>query len=279
VQTSKFIYQQIPAPEMLHYKVNSVSNEKRGRSDLYPVFGYLKRLRDSVNYSVIALQKQSAWAIDTKIEGNQDDIDNYVKSIEQQGAIAPAGSEFVHSAQVVREFLSANASSGGQSEAFLWCLSMISIGSGIPVSWLGSHLSSGSTRASAVVSTEPVHKKFEMRQKLYEQIILDLWDYLMTTFGIKATCEVTFPDLITQDRSQKLKDLALCQSQGYFSKERCANIAAKEFNATDFNFDTEIVEEETDPVLGAPLTQPPMLGTQGLTSPERKDIKDDDKPQ
>jgi hypothetical protein len=46
VSTSKFIYQQIPADQVDHWKINCVSNEKRGRSGLFPILGYLKRLRD-----------------------------------------------------------------------------------------------------------------------------------------------------------------------------------------------------------------------------------------
>ena len=38
--TLKFIYQQIPASQMKHFKINAVSNEKRGRSDYFPVFSY-----------------------------------------------------------------------------------------------------------------------------------------------------------------------------------------------------------------------------------------------
>ena len=56
VPTSKFIFQSIPADQVNHYKVNCFSNEKRGRSDLFSVLGFLKRLTDSVNYQIVALQ-------------------------------------------------------------------------------------------------------------------------------------------------------------------------------------------------------------------------------
>lgn len=63
IPSTKFIYKQIPADQVDHFKINVVSNKKRGRSDLYPILGYLKRLRDAANYSLIGLMKQSTWAL------------------------------------------------------------------------------------------------------------------------------------------------------------------------------------------------------------------------
>lgn len=240
VPTTKFIYQQIPAEQVLHFKINSVSNEKRGRSDLFPVLGYLKRLRDSVQYSIISMQKQAAWSIDTTIKGSPADVDNYVNAIGQMDTIAAAGSEFVHNESVTRQFLANAAGKGGQADAFEWCLSMIAAGTGIPVQYFGTHLSGAQTRASALVATEPVAKKFEMRQVEYERIIKamasKLWDYL----GLPPVeVEVTFPELIVQDRSAKLKDLAVGQASRWWSQKRAAEVAAKEMGFTEFDFDTE----------------------------------------
>lgn len=272
--TTKFIYRQIPAEEMLHYKVNAVSNEKRGRSDLFPVLGFMKRLRDSVNYSIVALQKQSAWAIDTTIKGSQDDIEAYVNAQQAQGPTAPAGSEFVHTEAITRQFLANTAGKGGNSEAFEWSLSMIAIGSGIPTSYFGTHMSGGQTRASAVVATEPVAKKFEMRQRVLERIIHDLWDKLMAHYGIIADCEITFPEVITQDRSAKLKDLALAESQGWIAKKRAAEIAAKELGIDEFDYQQEQAKTENENETNVtPLTSPGLDKSSAITSDERRDIK------
>lgn len=267
----KFIYRQIPAEEMMHFKVNSVSNEKRGRSDFYPVLGYMKRIRDAVNYGMVALQKQSAWAIDTTIDGSQADIDAYVASQEALGTIATAGSEFVHSTKVTRQFLANQAGRGGSQDVFDWALSMIAAGVQIPVSYFGTHLSGGQTRASALVSTEPVAKKFEMRQELYKNIIKKVWNRLMNEFNMgHVDCEITFPEIITQDRSTKLKDLALAESQGWINKERAATIAAKELGIADFKFE----EDSQDVEAQAPLTTPGSTPTAGMTGDEKKTVKD-----
>lgn len=290
VPSTKFIYQQIPAAQFDHYKINSVSNEKRGRSDLFPVLGYAKRLRDAVNYSIIGLQKSTAWSIDTTIDGNQQDIDNYVASQEALGTIPPPGSEFVHSTKVTRQYLSNEGSSkGGNSQAFEWCFSMICAGLGIPQSYFATHLSGGNTRATAVVATEPVTKKFEMRQQLNEKVIKDMAKRLFETFGIDAEIEVTFPDLVTQDRTAKLKDLALAEQQEWLSKKTSASIAAKELGLSKYEFEEEMaqIKKEREEMAGDieltnPLTAPPAIAPQdsqpspvgGLTSEEQRKIKD-----
>jgi hypothetical protein len=255
---SKFIFQTIPADQMRQYKVNVVTGEKRGRSDLYPVLSYLKRMRDTVQYAIIGTQKQAAYSIDTTVEGGQDDLNAYIEAQESMGTIHPAGSEFVHTAKVKREYLSADGARMGNNPTFDWVLSMIASGLGIPISFFGTHLSGGQTRASAIIATEPVAKKFEARQQVYERILLDLWDDVMEWAGLGyVPVEFTFPELYTQDRTQKFKDLALAESQGWLAKKRVAGMAAKELGVTDYDFDAEQdTREETD--VAAPETQSPL---------------------
>lgn len=289
VPSLKFIYKQIPAEEMMHFKVNSVSNEKRGRSDLFPVFGYMKRLRDSVNYSIISLQKAAAWSIDTEIQGSQQDITNYINDQKSQGTIAPAGSEFVHTNKIKREYLSNDGASRGQSSgAFDWTLSMIASGLGLPISYFGTHLSGGLNRASAIVATEPTAKLFEKRQLVYERILNSYWTRLFQSLGWKEIpeCKITFPEIITQDRSAKLKDLAMAEMSGWINKKTAATIAAKELEITNYDFTKEFEdedEEDDDPSKGAtvqPLSLPGLMNggqkpdpNASFTGEQRKKVK------
>jgi|GEM_PF-7085664 len=282
--TLKFIFQQVPAEQVIHHKINCASNEKRGRSDFFPVLGYMKRLRDSVNYSIIAMQKAAAWSMDTTIKGNETDLNNYVASQEALGSIPQAGSEFVHTEAVKREYLSNSAASkGGQSQAFEWCMSLISAGLGIPTSYWGTHLSGGQTRASAVVATEPVAKKFELRQQQMKYIIQKMSERLFKKFGIDETIEITFPEIITQDRSIKLKDVKFAEDQGWISGRRASIIAAKELDLDDYDYDKEQIEikKERDaneaPALIAtsPLTAEPTQKSSMITSDEKRGIKNE----
>lgn len=281
VPSTKFIFQTIPAEQMMHFKINNYVGEKRGRSDLFPILGFLKRMRDSIDYQVVAMQKQSAYAIDVTIKGAQADVDAYADAQDAQGPMPQAGSEFIHTDSVERKFLSPEGISRGASQAFEWNLSMIAAGVGIPISYFGTHLSGGQTRASAIVATEPVAKKFEMRQQVYERIIRSLWDRVMTWAGLgHVEMNVVFPQIIAQDRSTMMKDLALAEAQGWITKERAATIAAKELGVSDFDYDTEKVEIEKDApeseVSIDPLTGDPKLqqdSISAVTSDEKRTIK------
>lgn len=290
--SSKFIYTQIPANQIMHFKVNGFSNEKRGRSDFFPALGYMKRLRDGVNYALVAQQKAAAWCVDTTIEGDAADIDQYIsdqKSLENHNGIQTAGSEFVHTPAIKREYLANSATSkGGDSPVFSWCLNMIAMASGIPVSYLGTHLSGGSTRASALVSTEPVTKRFERRQLVMERTVRAIFTRLCRTYGIINTkCEIIFPELLTQDRSSLFKDLTLAQTNDWIAPSRAAEIANKELDSKDFNYEAEmaeIIKQKNQlgiPLSAAsPLTAPGQAGEDTgkpgqVTSEERVGIKDD----
>jgi hypothetical protein len=162
---------------------------------------------------------------------------------------------------------------------------MFCAGIGIPSNYFGTHLSGGQTRASAVVATEPVAKRFEARQQVYERIVQDLWDRLMEWSGLGyVECEITFPELITQDRSQKLKDLSLAESQGWLSNKTAATLAAKELNVTSYEYDLEREEIEGEQKAGvfdspltfpaqAPVSQEPNEPVQAVTGQDRVEIK------
>lgn len=272
IPTTKFMIQQIPADQVFHFKINCVSNEKRGRSDLFPALGYLKRLRDAVNYSIISDQKNSSWAIDTSIEGSQADINAYIASQEEIGTIPPAGSEFVHSTKVVRQYLANQGKGAAASNSFDWCMSMIAAALGVPVSFFGTHLSGGQTRASAMVATEPSVKMFESRQYTYENIVRTI---VMDSFKQKGLnpyidFEVTFPEIYTQDRSAKFQDLMVAVQNKWISNRRAAQIASKEFNISEFDYETESKDIEQDSMI-SPLTLDPAVKKEE-TETEHEDI-------
>lgn len=284
VSGTKLIYQQIPAYQMFHHKINSVSNEKRGRSDLFAALPYFKRLRDSVNYEIIAQQKNCAWAIDTTVDGDDNDIQSYMDAQQALGTIPNAGSEFVHSKAIERKYLGNQGNAKGVSSAFEWTLSMIAASTGIPISYYGTHLSGGSTRASAIVATEPVAKRFEMRQQVYKKIIGDVVDWLRDYWGIKSDYKITFPEIITQDRTAKLKDIYLAETAKWISPERAADMAAVELAIDDYDWGTEQDKinsqqaEEAPVPMANPITAPPATASgsssSAVTKDQRKAISD-----
>lgn len=285
IQSSlKFIYRTIMADQIMHFKINTVTGEKRGRTDYFPVLSYLKRLRDTVDFSLIALQKVAAWAIDTEIDGDQTDINNYLQAQAQLGTIAPAGSEFVHTTKIKRTMQANMGSSNINSDAFALGLSMCAMGSGIPVSYFGTHLSGGQTKASAIVGTEPVAKKFEKRREVMKRMIKQHWNYCMESGGLpRIPCDIIFPEIITQDRSQKLKDLQMAELQNWIAPETAANMAAKELQVQNYSYREEMEKSKAEQAMApSPLTQgaalptKPDQGPAAMTSDEKRTARMND---
>lgn len=275
VPTSKFIMQQLPASDVMHFKYNCVSNEKRGRSDLFPILGYLKWVRDCINYKLIALKKQAAWTEDISVEGSQTDVDNLAQSLQALGEFEPAGSRFIHTKAVERTYLANQGSRGGDNDILSLGMSMIAAGTQIPFTYFGMDKSAGSTRASAVVATEPVAKKFERRQLEVTRIIQALWRRFQDNYGVKdSECRVIFPEIIAQDSDAKLKQIKFSEDCGYIARSRAAPMAAKELGiGDDYDYDEEKQEidsetgEHLQPTIGSPLTAPSASGSPANSSP------------
>jgi hypothetical protein len=106
-------------------------------------------------------------------------------------------------------------------------------------------------------------------------------------FNLNADCDVIFPELITQDRSAKLRDLSLAQNNTWISHKRASEQAAKELDIKDFDYATEQLQvAKDDSALGVKPTQQNPLTTPGaggqtmgngkssaLTAPERSNVK------
>lgn len=272
VPSTKFIYQQIPARDMMHFKTNVVSNEKRGRSDMFPFLTYDKRLRDAVNYGLVAEMKNAAWCIDTEVDGNQKDIDTYKASMEALGTIPAAGSDFIHSKKIKRQYMAGATSGSRDSMIFNWCMSMVAMGSGIPLPYWGIELGSKGTRGNAVVGTEPVTKVFEDRQQDYAKFVRVVSQKLFRIFNIKAELKVNFPEIISQDRSAKLADIQLAQMNKWIKPEVAAALAAKELGLDDFDYDRDAPNPGEDDGEDAPAP----LSAQG-SGLDKNAVKDSDR--
>lgn len=253
---STVVIRQIPATEVQHYKINSTSSEKRGRSELFPILGYLLRFKEFVNDRILLNKMRAMFALDVAVEGDAADV----ASAEEQFAEPPGpAAVLVHNSAVEVEFKNTSANAGDAQTDAETILKVIAIGAGVSENFLG--VARAQTRAGALISTEPDVKNFEDYQQLVEEILMDTAERVFKAKRLapEKAMEFTFPAIAQEDRSAKLKDIALMESMDYFSKERAATMSAREFQITDYIYRTErqkIRQEEGEsPVISAPFQQ------------------------
>lgn len=254
---AKLVIRQIPAPEIDHFRINHVSSEKRGRSQLYAILGYLLRFKEFANDRVLLNKMRAMFALDVSVEGSAEDV----SAAESQFATPPGpGAVLIHNSAVTVEFKNANNNANEAKTDAEMILKIIAVGAGVSEQFLG--VSGASTRAGALIQTEPDVKNFETYQEIVQDILDAAWKRVQVAYSLPKThekMEWTFPGLAQEDRSAKLKDIAFGESMGYFSKERSATTAAREFNFNDYDYDAEqkTIENELSlgPVISAPLQQ------------------------
>ena len=81
---------------------------------------------------------------------------------------------------------------------------------------------------------------------------------------------MTFPEIYTQDRSAKFQDLMVAVQNKWISNRRAAQIASKEFNISEFDYETESKDIEQDSMI-SPLTLDPAVKKEE-TETEHEDI-------
>jgi hypothetical protein len=166
ILSMKYIVRQIPPDQVIHTKLNASSWEKRGRSDLFPVLGWLKRLRDYYNAETMKAIVQAAFAWDFTIKGSGVDVAtiNSYASQTPTPSLTAAGQGFYHNDAVEVKPLQAdkNATTSGGIGVGDGLLGIIAVGVHIAKDYLG--VTSRGARATAVVAETPAVKFFESRQ-------------------------------------------------------------------------------------------------------------------
>ena len=176
IASTKYVINQIPATDIKHYKINSNANEKRGRSDLFCIMTWLKRHKDFYTARTIRGIMQSTFVWKMILQGSDADVQN-AKNV--WGSNPPKSGTIWFENQsatltpMAIDLKAADARDDGDA-----LLNMCSIGSGIPKEYLG--LGDKSTKATALVASEPGAKKFQDRQDLFKKIIGDVIDTVMT---------------------------------------------------------------------------------------------------
>lgn len=236
-----YIIRQIDAGEIDHYRINRVSSEKRGRSDLFPALGDLKRLRDLMTSKVIAADVQNRVMAVLTADGTPADIARLIASIFPGNQPPPPASVVGLNKQVTLEPFQYAKSEGTKDHVYDELVNLIAVATGIAKEYLGV-TSDGATRANALVATEPTTKVFDERQRFIEQLLHDMADRVFNAAGIagaSAEIEFIFPSIAQEDRSALLSDLETSEANQWISKQTAASTAAQELGITTFDFAVE----------------------------------------
>lgn len=264
---STLVIRQIPADEIDHFKINATSSEKRGRSELYAILGWLLRFKEFCNDRVVLNKMRAMFALDVAVDGDASQL----SAAEQQFArpLGP-GAVLIHNKAVTVDFKNANNNANEAKTDAEMFLKIIAVGAGVSEQFLG--VSYNSTRAGALISTEPDVKNFEDYREIVEEMLMRAADRVAKNAGIgaSATMEFSFPSLAGEERSAKIKDLAFAEAMDWFTKERAATMAAREFDITNYDFRRESRdigdERAANPVIAQGLQQMPKIAQDPLAS-------------
>lgn len=251
----RYIIRQIDAPEIDHYAINTVSGEARGRSDLFPVLGDLKRMRDLLTSKVVQSDIGNRVMAILKANGTGADLTRVLNTIFPNGQPPEPGTIIaLNEATDLQPFQYSAGREVREDFTYEELVDSIVAGVGISRSDLGLSPAggSGTTQSTALTSQTSGGKAYEERQELLDEILHDMCDRVMEAAGINGEVEreFVFPELAKEDRSKKLEDLEMAEANGWISKRSAAVSAAGELGkGEEYDFDAEqtaIAEEFND---------------------------------
>lgn len=236
----KYIVRQLPFDQVLHFKSECVTNEKRGRSVLFPILGWLKRHRDTANAVAVRLQLEASFIFDDTIEGSEQDVLDHLTRF---SGMPVAGSVFAHTAGVKRAAMPvmAQAATGAFREALQEFVCIMASSVGLPKEYMNITGRSGG-RAGALVGVEPVNKVVERYQLEDAEVIHSVLKIELPRRGIvydRRMIEVIFPSVTKDVTSEVIKNVQAAEAQGYISKRTAGKMAATELNIPSYDYDEE----------------------------------------
>lgn len=243
IPTIKYIIRQVPAALFYHMKINTVAGEVRGRSELFAILGWLKRLKEFASDRVIRNKMGNLFVLDVSVEGGAE----AVTLAQAQFSQPPTpGSFFIHNKAAELAGVKAEIGSGDVTSDWDMLLTIMGAGSGVSLEYLGLSAKGGG-KASALVGTEPDIKTFEDYQELMEAFLLQdaarcfkrAVELRKLPEGVKIKVEITYPALAEENRSEKLKDIAFMESMSWISHKRASSMGAKEMQVTTYEYEEE----------------------------------------
>lgn len=239
VKPIEFHIKQLPFDQVMHVKRNVTSYEKRGRSTLYPILGWLKRIKDLYDAMVVRAQLASTFVWDIEINGSQDDVNSFISG--ETDAFG-TGKTFYHNQQVKRAPMAAlpTSSSHGDSGMASELLAFIATGIGIPKDYFNVVSSSGSNRATALVGAEPFTKLIEDIQADFENLLLEMAKVVFEEAGETyedGDIEFIFPSVTKDTTTETVANIVMGKTEQFLDAQTAAEMYAIEMNITTYDYD------------------------------------------
>ncbi len=244
----RWIDRMIPAAEVVHIKINAKESDVRGRSDMFPALGWMKRMRDYFDAIIQKEYANAAYQWWYQINGGAADIARIASTVIPTERPMP-GSYFLSNDQVKIQAVNSQIRAvGGQYSAYDALLNHISLPFGLNKTYFGAD--THTNRASALVATEPTAKHLENRQEIIgyayrcviDRVIGEARKHALpilngvTDWGFKTS----FPSIIKADAAARAQMIRQGEASAYFSKKTAAEYFAGEAEIEDYDFDTEM---------------------------------------
>lgn len=277
VKSTEYRVVQIPFDQILHMKRNVTSYEKRGRSTLYPILGWLKRYKDLMDAEVVRAQLAATFAWDVEINGSQSDVDGFMSS--ESDALG-TGKTFYHNQQVKRAPMAAlpSSSSVGSGGLASELLAFIATGIGIPKDYFNIMGGGGGNRATALVGAEPFTKLVEDIQADFEHFLLEMASIVIPDYQ-EGDIEFIFPSVTKDTTTETVANIVTGKSEGFIDDQTAAEMYAAEVNITGYDYDEvkarkqEQARENPVPSIMPDPSAPPPIDTTPIHGQGKQNIK------
>ena len=220
-------------------KVNAVSNQSRGMSDLLQVGDWL----DQADEVLFALGDREGFAgyfsFDVTLDGADDEkVSKRAKALRSNPP--EKGSVNVHNSEEAWNMWAPNLNQSGSIDSFRAILGLILGGMGFPVHWYG--FGDDANRATALAQADPTVKSLEHDQNIIKGLFLSMCQFaadqaeIATGYTPDEDSEITLslPEITTKDMTkistsinQLVSALLTASDAGWVSKETAAESFAK----------------------------------------------------
>ncbi|HXI01810.1 MAG TPA: hypothetical protein VNI57_01410 [Candidatus Saccharimonadales bacterium] len=197
IPSSEYVIEQVPPELVFHLKGNEMTGEKRGRSDLLPSLGWLKRHTDIMDAMAVRSQIEASFVWRTQVQGSDADVARL--STDPVATQPPTpGARLFENDKVKTEPLAASIGTGntGILEVLNAIVSLCATSVSMPPEWLG--VSQNSARNTGLIKQDPSTKFISARQEEFLTLTREVFEWwsigaqlkgLLPKHEVRATSE------------------------------------------------------------------------------------------